>query len=309
MSHALIFPGQGSQSKGMMADLASNFAVVGKTFDEANEILGFDLWKLIQNDEVALDQTKNTQVAMLVSGFATYLVLKSETNLSPICMAGHSLGEWSAMVASGYLSFTDGVKLVRKRAELMQNAVPLGEGAMAAILGLDDDMVRQVCAHYPGKGVVQAVNFNAPGQVVISGNKKAVKQACEALKNAGAKRAVLLSISVPAHCSLMREAADNFIRDVNDTNFENGKVTVLHNIDAKKSDDIDHLKAHLIAQIFLPVQWSKIIKTMQELGAKCFIESAPGKILSGLNRRIDKSIIALDTVDTNSIKIISKELK
>jgi [acyl-carrier-protein] S-malonyltransferase len=190
MNYAIIFPGQGSQSLGMLSDLADNFPSVKNTFEDASDVLGFDLWQLTQEDQDGLNQTQNTQVAMLAAGYATYQVLEHETGLSPICMAGHSLGEYTALVATGTLNFSDGIQLVRQRAELMQSAVPPGVGAMAAILGLDDEAAVKICNDYVGDGVVEAVNFNSNGQVVIAGNKEAVDVTCEAMKIAGAKRAV-----------------------------------------------------------------------------------------------------------------------
>ncbi|MBT3194968.1 MAG: ACP S-malonyltransferase, partial [Candidatus Ruthia sp.] len=207
MKYAIVFPGQGSQSLGMLSDLADNFPIVKDTFSEASDALGFDLWTLTQEDQDGLNQTQNTQPAMLAAGYATYKVLTGETDLSPVCMAGHSLGEYTALVASGALNFSDGIKLVQTRAELMQSAVPTGVGAMAAILGLEDEVVIKVCSDYAGEGIVQAVNFNSNGQVVIAGNKEAVDVTCEAMKAAGAKRAVILPVSVPSHCSLMDDAA------------------------------------------------------------------------------------------------------
>ncbi|HIL21475.1 MAG TPA: [acyl-carrier-protein] S-malonyltransferase, partial [Candidatus Thioglobus sp.] len=228
MKYAIVFPGQGSQSLGMLSNLADNFSLVGDVFTEASDALGIDLWKLIQEDQDALNQTQNTQPAMLAAGYATYRVLASEVELSPLCMAGHSLGEYTALVAAGSLDFAEGIKLVRKRAELMQSAVPVGTGAMAAILGLDDDKVVEICANARG-GVVEAVNFNSPGQVVIAGDKDSVEATCAAMKESGAKRAVILPVSVPSHCSLMNGAAEEFSISVDSINFSQ-VANVLHNV-------------------------------------------------------------------------------
>jgi len=224
MKYAIVFPGQGSQSLGMLSDLSSNFSIVKDIFSEASDALDLDLWKLVQEDEVALNQTKNTQPAMLAAGYATFKVLSNEVDLSPICMAGHSLGEYTALVAAKSLNYFEAVKLVRKRAELMQLAVPSGTGAMAAILGLDDEKVIEICTQSNISGVVEAVNFNSPGQVVIAGEKEAIKSACESMKEAGAKRALVLPVSVPSHCSLMNDAAQEFSYSVDVVNFKMGEA-------------------------------------------------------------------------------------
>jgi [acyl-carrier-protein] S-malonyltransferase len=308
MKYAIIFPGQGSQSLGMLSDLADNFPIVKDTFAEASDALGFDLWALTQEDQDALNQTQNTQPAMLAAGYATYLALTSENYLSPVCMAGHSLGEYTALVASGALGFSDGIKLVRKRAELMQSAVPAGVGAMAAILGLDDETVVKVCADYAGEGIVEAVNFNSSGQVVIAGNKAAVDTTCEAMKVAGAKRAVLLPVSVPSHCSLMNDAAQEFSIAVNAVEFNMGNVDVLHNFDAKKANDTDDMKANLVAQLHKPVLWTGTVKAMHAMGVEKLIESGPGKVLTGLTRRIEKSLTANAVLDSASVTATLEEI-
>jgi len=308
MKYAIIFPGQGSQSLGMLSDLADNFPIVKDTFAEASDALGFDLWALTQEDQDALNQTQNTQPAMLAAGYATYLALTSENYLSPVCMAGHSLGEYTALVASGSLGFSDGIKLVRKRAELMQSAVPAGVGAMAAILGLDDETVVKVCADYAGEGIVEAVNFNSSGQVVIAGNKAAVDTTCEAMKVAGAKRAVLLPVSVPSHCSLMNDAAQEFSIAVNAVEFNMGNVDVLHNFDAKKANDTDDMKANLVAQLHKPVLWTGTVKAMHAMGVEKLIESGPGKVLTGLTRRIEKSLTANAVLDSASVTATLEEI-
>ena len=309
MKYAIIFPGQGSQSLGMLSELADHFSVVKDTFTEASDALGFDLWKLTQEDQEGLNQTQNTQPAMLAAGYATYRVLSSETELSPICMAGHSLGEYTALVASGSLGFGDGIKLVRTRAELMQSAVPAGVGAMAAILGLEDEVVVKVCADYSGEGIVQAVNFNSNGQVVIAGNKAAVDATCEAMKAAGAKRAVLLPVSVPSHCSLMDEAALKFKTEVDAIQFSMGSIDVLHNVDAAKASNIDEMKAKLVAQLHKPVLWTGTVRAMHKFGVEKLIESGPGKVLAGLTRRIEKSLTANAVLDSASVAATLEEIK
>ena len=308
MKYAIIFPGQGSQSVGMLSDLAANFSVVKDTFSLASDVLGFDLWKLSQTDSDALNQTQNTQPAMLAAGYATYQVLSNEIDLYPVCMAGHSLGEYTALVASGSLSFTDGISLVKKRAQLMQSAVPVGVGAMAAILGLSDEDVVAVCNEYSGEGIVEAVNFNATGQVVIAGNKGAVELTCESMKQAGAKRALLLPVSVPSHCSLMSEAAIEFSKTVNETEFKMGDVDVIHNFDAKVASDIDDIKYKLVAQLHKPVLWTGTVKSIHSMGAEKLIESGPGKVLAGLTRRIEKSLTANALIDSDSVAKTIEEI-
>ena len=266
MKYAIVFPGQGSQSLGMLSELAENFPIVKETFSEASDALGFDLWALTQEDQEALNQTQNTQPAMLAAGVATYRALTSETELSPVCMAGHSLGEYSALVAAGALNFSDGIGLVCTRAQLMQSAVPEGVGAMAAILGLEDEVVVKVCGDYAGEGIVQAVNFNSNGQVVIAGNKAAVDATCEAMKAAGAKRAVVLPVSVPSHCSLMDDAAAEFKVAVEAVEFNMGHVDELHNVDAAKASDVNDMKIKLVAQLHKPVLWTGTVKAMHAMG-------------------------------------------
>jgi [acyl-carrier-protein] S-malonyltransferase len=309
MKYAIVFPGQGSQSLGMLSDLADNFPIVKDTFTEASDALGFDLWTLTQEDQEALNQTQNTQPAMLTAGYATYLALSSEVDLSPICMAGHSLGEYTALVASGSLGFNDGIKLVKTRAELMQSAVPEGVGAMAAILGLEDEVVVKICADYTGEGIVEAVNFNSNGQVVIAGNKEAVDVTCEAMKAAGAKRAMVLPVSVPSHCSLMDDAATVFANAVNAVKFNMGSVDVLHNCDAEKATDENDIRAKLVAQLHKPVLWTGTVKTMHAMGVEKLIESGPGKVLTGLTRRIEKSLTANAVLDSASIATTLEEIK
>ena len=306
MKYAIVFPGQGSQSLGMLSDLASNFSLVNNVFTEASDALGIDLWKLTQEDQDALNQTQNTQPAMLAAGFATYRVLASEVDLSSICMAGHSLGEYTALVASGSLDFSEGIKLVRKRAELMQSAVPVCTGAMAAILGLDDDKVVQICAN--ANGVVEAVNFNSPGQVVIAGDKDSVEATCAVMKEAGAKRAVILPVSVPSHCSLMNEAAEEFSLSIDATNF-NQVGNVLHNVDAAVANNTDEIKSKLVAQLHKPVLWTSTVQAMSAMGVEKLIETGPGKVLAGLTKRIDKSLKGSAVINVDTLRSVIEEIK
>jgi len=248
MSYSIVFPGQGSQSVGMLGELAENFQVVKEVFQEASDTLKIDLWEMCQTDGDSLNQTINTQPAMLAAGYATYQVIKGETDLKSKSFAGHSLGEYTALVAADSIAFSYAIKLVRKRAELMQDAVPSGTGGMAAILGLSDEEVINVCSSYNGKGVVEPVNFNSPGQVVLAGSKEAVDDICELMKEAGAKRAVPLQVSVPSHCSLMNSASDKFAKFINETNIQLPNTSVIHNVDASSSDSLDQIKQNLIDQ-------------------------------------------------------------
>ena len=308
MKYAIVYPGQGSQSLGMLSDLSTNFSIVRDIFSEASDAIDVDLWKITQEDENSLNQTENTQPAMLAAGYATYKVLSNEVDLSPECMAGHSLGEYTALVAAGSLSFYDATRLVRKRAELMQSAVPVGSGAMAAILGLDDEQVIEICRQCSSSGVVEAVNFNSPGQVVIAGEKETVNNACEAMKNAGARRALVLPVSVPSHCTLMTDAAQEFAESVDMVNFIIGNVDVLHNVDASIAEDINEIKSKLVDQLHKPVLWTSSVQKMQRLGIEKIIELGPGKVLAGLTRRIDRSLSSSAVIDTATLHSTIEEI-
>jgi len=308
MKYAIVFPGQGSQSLGMLSDLSSNFSIVKDIFSEASDALDLDLWKVVQEDKVALNQTENTQPAMLAAGYATFKVLSNEVDLSPTCMAGHSLGEYTALVASKSLNYFDAVKLVRKRAELMQSAVPSGTGAMAAILGLDDKKVIEICNHYNISGVVEAVNFNSPGQVVIAGENEAVKKACESMKESGAKRALILPVSVPSHCSLMNNAAKEFSYSIDAVEIKMCETSVLHNVDASYANDVNEIKLKLVEQLCKPVLWTSSVIKMKQLGVEKLIELGPGKVLAGLTRRIDKSLSSLAVIDTATFQSTIEEI-
>ena len=302
MKYSIVFPGQGSQSLGMLSDLNQNFTIVNDTFQEASDAINVDLWKIANEDQTALNLTENTQPVMLAAGYATYKILSEEISLAPESMAGHSLGEYTALVASKSLNFFDAIRLVRKRGEVMQSAVPNGAGSMAAILGLDDDLIIEKCLNASDKGVVEAVNFNSPGQVVIAGEKEAVTRACELLKEAGAKRALVLPVSVPSHCSLMKEAANEFKNSVDSIEFRINDVKVIHNVDAEYSKNIEEIKSKLVEQLYRPVLWTSSVLKMRKLGVDRLIEAGPGKVLSGLTRRIDKSLSASAIIDVNSLK-------
>ena len=308
MKYSIVFPGQGSQSLGMLSDLRSNFSVVNEIFQEASDAINVDLWKIVNEDQELLSLTENTQPIMLAAGYATYKVLASEVNLTPISIAGHSLGEYTALVASGSLGFFDAVQLVRKRAELMQAAVPSGSGSMAAILGLDDTRVIEICLKASDKGVVEAVNFNSPGQVVIAGENKAVAHACELMKEAGAKRALILPVSVPSHCSLMKDAAIDFKSSVDNINFQMGGEKVLHNVDADYSSNVEEIKFKLVEQLHKPVLWTSTVQKMKNSGVEKLIEAGPGKVLAGLTRRIDKSLTGSAIIDTTSLRSTIEEI-
>jgi [acyl-carrier-protein] S-malonyltransferase len=304
MKIAQLFPGQGSQSHQMMSELYQSFEIVQKTFNTATEVLGFDLWDLIQNDADALNQTQNTQVAMLASGYAAHLVLQETTDFSTEFFVGHSLGEYTALVAAGNLSFEEALVLVRKRAELMSQAVPKGEGAMAAILGLEDDKVIDLCQKTAG--IVEAVNFNSPGQVVISGETEAVTQASNLAKELGAKRALILPVSVPSHCSLMSEAAQIFKSSVDSVNWSMSDKKVLHNVDMSIAQNIDEIKQKLVAQLHKPVLWTQTIETLIHQDITTMIECGPGKVLAGLNRRISKEINSYPLFNNQTLETIKE---
>ena len=308
MKYSIVFPGQGSQSLGMLSDLNSNFPVISEIFQEASDSISVDLWKIVNENQEALNLTENTQPIMLAAGYSTYKVLSEETNLSPVSMAGHSLGEYTALVASNSINFFDAIGLVRKRGELMQSAVPSGTGSMAAILGLEDAIIIEICHKASNKGVVEAVNFNSPGQVVIAGEKNAVAHACELLKEAGAKRALILPVSVPSHCSLMTEAAAKFKTFIESVDFKTSNAKVIHNVDADYAGETDAIKSKLVEQLYMPVLWTDSVIKMKDSGVERLIEVGPGKVLTGLTRRIDKSLSASAIIDVSSLKSTIEEI-
>jgi len=289
MSYAFVFPGQGSQSVGMLAELAESHSQVKEVFDEASSVLGYDLWDLVQNDaDGKLNQTDITQPAMLAAGIAVYRTVLAQKDCAPAFMAGHSLGEYSALVASGVMTLAQGIELVAERGRLMQSAVPAGQGAMAAVLGLEDAKVVAVCEQ--AEGVVEAVNFNSPGQVVIAGNKAAVDAAMALATEAGASRVVPLPVSVPSHCSLMKPAADKLAEKLSTMTFNMPSVPVLHNVQFSEAKDADEIKALLVKQLYQPVQWVETVNSMKAQGVDSLYELGPGKVLMGLNRRIDRKM-------------------
>lgn len=302
MSLAIVFPGQGSQAVGMLADLAAAHPEVGSTFSEASEVLGYDLWALTQDGPAEhLDETARTQPAMLAAGVATWRVWVAQGGASPTIMAGHSLGEYSALVAAGALPFAEAVALVEARGAAMQSAVPAGSGAMAAIIGLDDDAVRSACAEAAQGQVVSAVNLNAPGQVVIAGDADAVARASEVCTAAGAKRAIPLPVSVPSHCALMQPAAEAMAARLAEAGLSAPQVPVLHNVDVARHSDPDDIRRALVAQLHSPVRWVETVQAMQAEGVTRMVELGPGKVLAGLARRIDRSLEAAAVTDPDSL--------
>lgn len=289
-SLAFVFPGQGSQSLGMLAEHAAQQSVVADTFAEASSALGYDLWALCQGSEEQLNQTDKTQPAILTASIALWRLWLAEEGARPAFVAGHSLGEYSALVAAGSLPFADAVKLVEMRGQLMQQAVPAGTGGMAAILGLEDADVLEACAEAAQGEVVSAVNFNAPGQVVIAGSAAAVERAIEACKAKGAKRAMPLPVSVPSHCDLMRPAAERFAEAITGSAWQAPNIALVQNVSAAIVTDLDVLKRDLLAQLYSPVRWVETIVALSERGVTDLIECGPGKVLSGLNKRCVKGI-------------------
>lgn len=303
MSLAFVFPGQGSQSIGMLDQLATEYPLVQETFIEASDALGYDMWDLVTSGpDVALNQTERTQPAMLAAGIAVWRVWQSLTNIQPSYLAGHSLGEYTALVAAGALSFTDAIKLVEMRGQFMQQAVPEGQGAMAAILGLDDNAVKMICIDAGDEQVVEAVNFNSPGQVVIAGNVEAVTKATELAKEQGAKRALLLPVSVPSHCALMKPAADKLAEALTNIPVHKTRIPVLHNVNVSAAADEDEIKALLTQQLHNPVRWVETVQALSNNGVDKIVECGPGKVLAGLTKRIDKTIIGLPVFDQTSLE-------
>jgi len=287
---AFVFPGQGSQSVGMLTELAASYPEVKCVFERASDILGRDLWALAdQGPEDELNQTYNTQPVMLAAGVAVWEIWCKHSSVRPAWMAGHSLGEYTALVCSEAMSFEDGIKLVAARGRLMQEAVPEGVGAMAAILGLEDHVVVNVCAEVAGDEVVSAVNFNTPGQVVIAGNTAAVERAMLAAKRAGAKRVMLLPISVPSHCALMASAAEKLDKYLQETVIDIPKMTLIHNVDVASHSASEVIRNALKEQLYKPVRWVDTIRFMHDQGVTSFVECGPGNVLIGLNKRIAKA--------------------
>ena len=301
MTLAMVFPGQGSQSQGMLADLAAEHEEVTATFSEAGKILGYDLWDLVQNGPAdKLNETTVTQPAMLAAGVATWRLWQKLDGAQPAAMAGHSLGEYTALTCAGAIDFPDAVEVVQRRAELMQNAVPAGEGAMAAILGLEDQVVRHACDNASGVGVAEAVNFNSPGQVVVAGHREAIERVIELTKEAGARRAIMLAVSVPSHSTLMLHAGEALAESLNAAAFQAPSIPVINAVDAMPYSDASDIRERLTRQVSSPVHWVDTVQRLIADGATTIIECGPGKVLAGLVRRIDRSVPAscIDSPDT-----------
>lgn len=303
---AYVFPGQGSQTVGMLADVAADYPVVGETFAEASEVLGYDLWQLVQEGPAErLNETQRTQPALLTASVALYRALEHAGVVAPRWLAGHSLGEYSALVCSGCLDFKEAVALVARRGELMQAAVPTGVGAMAAVIGLDDALVEEACAAAAGDQIVSAVNYNSPGQVVIAGHAEAVERAGEACKERGAKRVLPLPVSVPSHCALMQPAGDKLAVELGKVSLSTPNIPVVNNVDVEVEREPDAIRDALIRQLYSPVRWTETVRYLVEQGVTEIYEIGPGKVLTGLNKRIDKSLQgdAVNSVDAIKARI------
>ncbi|WP_084977474.1 ACP S-malonyltransferase [Plesiomonas shigelloides] len=299
---AMVFPGQGSQSVGMLADLAQQFPIVEQTFAEASAVLGYDLWALVQQGPAEeLNKTWQTQPALLTASVAIWRVWQEKNGAMPVVMAGHSLGEYSALVCAGVIDFKDAVRLVELRGKLMQEAVPEGTGAMAAIIGLDNDSIAKACAESAEGQVVAPVNFNSPGQVVIAGNKEAVERAGAACKAAGAKRALPLPVSVPSHCALMKPAADKLAVALQEISFNAPRIPVINNVDVAAESDADAIRSALVRQLYSPVRWTETVESMSAQGVGHLLEMGPGKVLTGLTKRIVDSMTAAAVNDVASL--------
>lgn len=299
---ALVFPGQGSQSVGMLADLYAEYAIVRDTFAESSAALGYDLWELVANGpEADLNETHRTQPALLTASVAIWRLWCAQGGAKPAFLAGHSLGEYSALVCAGVLSLADAVKLVEKRGQYMQTAVPAGTGAMSAIIGLDDELIAKACAEAAQGEVVSPVNFNSPGQVVIAGNKAAVERANELCKAAGAKRALPLPVSVPSHCALMRPAALRLASDLAAMNFAPAQFAVVNNVDVAVTFDETAIKDALVRQLYSPVRWTETIEWLASQGVTDVVEIGAGKVLNGLIKRINRELVVSSVNDIASL--------
>ncbi len=305
---AFVFPGQGSQAVGMLSDLAQQCPEVEATFAQASEVLGYDLWDLVQQGpDTELNKTHITQPALLSASVAIYRSYLAKGGKPPAFMAGHSLGEYSALVCADALAFRDAIKLVELRGKAMQQAVPAGTGAMYAIIGLEDDKILEACEQASQGQVVSAVNFNSPGQVVIAGSKEAVERAAALCKDAGAKRALPLAVSVPSHCALMKPAADELQSVLNDLIVNTPTIPVINNVDVSSEQDAKKIKDALVRQLYSPVRWTETVQKLAEAGATSHAEIGPGKVLTGLAKRIDKSVSCVSVNDNDSLNALIQE--
>jgi len=302
-----VFPGQGSQKLGMLAQLAAEYPVILDTFNEASTALAassaqsLDLWTITQADQGKLDQTQITQPVLLAASVAIWRLWHQLGGGIPELLAGHSLGEYSALVCAGILDFSDAVQLVYKRGQYMQEAVPAGTGAMAAILGLDEHIISDLCEQAAQDGIVSAANINAPGQTVIAGSKEAVDRAINACKEAGAKRALPLNVSVPSHCALMLPVAERLREDLQHVSFNTPLISVVQNINGRVARTPDEIKSNLLKQLHLPVQWTSSINTMRDAGIDRVVECGPGKVLGGLIKRIQPDIVCFSSEDSRNL--------
>jgi [acyl-carrier-protein] S-malonyltransferase len=305
-----VFPGQGSQKIGMLADLAASYPIVSQTFAEASQVLGYDLWDLVQNGaQEDINLTERTQPLLLTASVAVWRVWQEKNGAQPALVSGHSLGEWSALVCAGVVAFADAVKLVQQRGKFMQEAVPAGQGGMAAIIGLDDKLIIEACKNAERGEVVSAVNFNSPGQVVIAGNAAAVERASALCKEAGAKRALPLPVSAPFHTSLMKPAADRLAEQINATTFKSPQIPVVHNVSAQTETDPEKIKALMIEQIYSAVRWVECVDTMGKAGITTTVECGPGKVLSGLNKRINADLTTLSIEKPEEVDNVLAQFK
>ena len=304
---AFVFPGQGSQAVGMLADLAEQYPVVTETFAQASEALGYDLWKLVQDGPAEdLNQTDRTQPALLAASVAIWRAYEASGKELPQVLAGHSLGEYSALVCAGVIEFAEAIKLVELRGQLMQKAVPAGTGAMYAVIGLADDAIAKACKESAQGDVVSPVNYNSPGQVVIAGEKNAVERAVAACKEAGAKMAVALPVSVPSHCELMKPAADKLAEALAAIEFKAPSIELINNVDVASPTQPEQIKDALIRQLYSPVRWSETVAKMADMGVEKLYEFGPGKVLTGLTKRINKSIAAKAVNDSASMAALTE---
>lgn len=304
---AFIFPGQGSQAIGMLADLASEHQIVADTFSQASDVLGYDLWELVQQGPVeALNETDKTQPALLTASVAIWRAYEASGKAMPTLLAGHSLGEYSALVCAGVIDFIDAVKLVELRGQLMQQAVPAGSGAMYAIIGLDNESIAEACEEAAQGEIVSPVNYNCPGQVVIAGSKAAVERAAALCKDNGAKMAVALPVSVPSHCELMRPAAEKLALALEAIEFKTPKVKVINNVDVASPETATEIKDALVRQLYCPVRWSDSVSAMSETGITHLYEVGPGKVLTGLAKRINRSLTAKAVNDAASFAALTE---